>query len=334
MAKKAMFLFLAVMIGLAGAVYAGPKEAAEIVKAAEREGKVTLTSSLKDDEIKPFIKAFQKEYPKIEIVPEREHGSAETLLRELVAGAEVNDVVQVHPDIENELIDMGFLGQGNWADFNVVPQLALDQNQTIGAFLHSHAIVFNTKLMKKEEAPKTWQDMLDPKWKGKFVVDTSCNSFLRLVDAWGKEKVLDYASKIGKQKPQFVRGDTETMTLMAAGDYTLSLGTLLSAAVFTSQKGGPLAWNIPDPVPTGFIKFAMLKKGKHPNAARVFLGWLGSKGFKLMDDVNPGRSVPFGGTYTDKLFKGKTLSWTPSRKQLPDRQEFFSQMLTALGVPR
>jgi len=114
MAKKAMFLFLAVMIGLAGAVYAGPKEAAEIVKAAEREGKVTLTSSLKDDEIKPFIKAFQKEYPKIEIVPEREHGSAETLLRELVAGAEVNDVVQVHPDIENELIDMGFLDQGNW----------------------------------------------------------------------------------------------------------------------------------------------------------------------------------------------------------------------------
>jgi len=44
------------------------------------------------------------------------------------------------------------------------------------------------------------------------------------------------------------------------------------------QKGGPLAWNIPDPVPTGFIKFAMLKKGKHPNAARVFLGGLEAKG--------------------------------------------------------
>jgi hypothetical protein len=53
-----------------------------------------------------------------------------------------------------------------------------------------------------------------------------------------------------------------------------------------------------------------------------------------MDEINPGQGVPFGGTYTDKLFKGKTLSWTPTRDQLPDRQAFFTKAMDILGVPR
>lgn len=81
-------------------------------------------------------------------------------------------------------------------------------------------------------------------------------------------------------------------------------------------------------------KWAFLKRAAHPNAARLFLGWLGSKGYKLMDNINRGRSVPFGGTFTAKLFEGKTLSKEPSVEQLPDSQKFISEIIKALGVPK
>ncbi len=62
------------------------------------------------------------------------------------------------------------------------------------------------------------------------------------------------------------------------------------------------------------------------------IGWLGSKGFKIWDDINPGRGVPYGGTLLDKEFKGKPLSFPLSRKALPDSQGFEKQLMEALGV--
>jgi iron(III) transport system substrate-binding protein len=334
MVKKVVVLFMAVWVGVAGAAFAGPKEVAEFVKGAEKEGQVTWQCGLRDYEAAPLIEAFQKKYPKIKVILEKESGSQEKLLREVLAGAEIKDVTQFDPDSEHEFLDLNVLAQVNWADFDVLPQLRFHNDMMVGTHLHSHVFAFNTNLLKKEAAPKTWQELLDPKWAGKFTVDTSCNAYLRLVDAWGEDKVIDYLKKLGKQKPTFVRGSSETMTLMAAGQYTMSADTLLASASTVVQKGGPLAWNAPDTVPAGIVKCGVLKKVEHPNAARVFLGWLGSEGYKFLDKGNPARAVPFGGTYTEKLFKGKTMSWTPTRQQLPNRQEFFKKALAALGVPR
>ena len=334
MIKRMIQLGLAMVIGLAGSVYAGPQEIAEIVKAAEKEGTVTWECGLRDYEAKPLIDAFQQKYPKIKVILEKESGSKEKLLREVLAGAEVKDVTQFDPDVENEFLELGVLEQVNWGDFNVLPQLRFHKDFMVATHLHSHVFAFNTKMLKKEEAPKTWEDLLAPKWAGKFTVDTSCNAYLRLVDAWGDKKVIDYLKKLGKQKPTFVRGHSETMALMAAGQYMMSVDTLLASAYTVFLKKGPLDWVAPDTIPAGMVKCGILKKIKHPNAAKVFLGWLGSEGFKLLDKGNPARTVPFGGTYTAKLFEGRKMSWTPSQEQLPDRQAFFTNALDALGVPR
>ncbi len=76
----------------------------------------------------------------------------------------------------------------------------------------------------------------------------------------------------------------------------VSAAGMVSSAQYVMQKGGPVAWNFPDPIPAYTLDFAVMKKARHPNAAKVFLGWLGSKGFKVRNEINLGRGVPYGGT--------------------------------------
>jgi iron(III) transport system substrate-binding protein len=325
-----------VLVALGGTAYGQQKQAslAEIVKAAEKEGEVLWTSTYKDDEVVPFIKAFNKDYPKIKLVHEREHGAEamERLLRELMSGVPVNDVVLLHADAVNQFLELDVLERADWNVFNVVPQLVTEDNRLVSTTSISYVLVYNTKLVKKEETPKTWEDFLDPKWKGKFIVDSRPVTFLCLAGAWGQAKVVDFAKKLGQNTPTFVRGQTEAMNLMAAGQYMLSAGAMISSAQYVMQKGGPLAYNLPDPIPMHLQPSAVLKKAPHPNAAKVFLGWLGSKGYKIWDEINPGRGVPFGGTLLDKEFKGKRFSSPLSRAVLPDSQGFEKQVMQALGV--
>ncbi len=336
MIRKSVILMLAVWVVLCGTAYSQQKQPslAEIVKAAEKEGEVLWTSTYKDDEVDPFIKAFNKDYPKIKLIHEREHGAEamERLLRELMSGVPVNDVVLLHTDSVNQFLEMDVLETADWRVLNVVPQLVTENNRLVSTTSMSYIIVYNTKLVKKEEAPKTWEDFLDPKWKGKFIVDSRPNTFLCLTGAWGPAKVLDYAKKLGQNSPTFVRGQTEAMNLMAAGQYMVSAGAMISSAQYVIQKGGPLAYNLPDPIPLHYQPSAVLKKARHPNAAKIFLGWLGSKGFKLWDEINPGRGVPYGGTILDKEFKGKRFSSPLSRAVMPDSQGFEKQVMQALGV--
>jgi iron(III) transport system substrate-binding protein len=336
MIRKSVIFILAVWLVLCGTAYSQQKQPslAEIVKAAEKEGEVLWTSTYKEDEVAPFIKAFNKDYPKIKLIHEREHGAEamERLLRELMSGVSVNDVVLLHADSVNQFLDMDVLERVDWRVFNVVPQLATEENRLVSTTSISYVIVYNTKLVKKEEAPKTWEDFLDPKWKGKFIIDSRPVTFLCLAGAWGQAKVIDFTKQLGKNAPTFVRGQTEAMNLMAAGQYMISAGAMISSAQYVMQKGGPLAYNLPDPIPLHFQPSAVLKKARHPNAAKVFLGWLGNKGFKIWDEINPGRGVPYGGTILDKEFKGKRLSFPLSRAVMADSQGFEKQVMQALGV--
>ncbi len=338
MIRKSVILILAVWVVLCGTAYSQQKQPglAEIVKAAEKEGEVLWTSTFKDDEVGPLIKAFNKDYPNIKVLHEREHGveSQERMLRELVSGATMNDVVQIGFDYERELIAMDALERVNWVDLKVLPQLVSNENRMVAVAGFPFCIGFNTKLMKKEESPKTWDDLLDPKWKGKVVVDTRPQCFVNLAGAWGPQKVLDYVKKLGQNSPIFVRGQTELASMMAAGQYMLSGSSYLQALVYVAQKGAPISWNFPVPVPIDMVDQAVLKKAKHPNAAKVLLAWLGSKGYKIWDEINWGRGLPYGGTLLEKALQGKALSMPPSYEQMPDRQQFEREFIKTIGMKK
>jgi len=334
MIKKNLVFILALLLILSGSALAQTKGVADIIKAAEKEGQVSWTCVLREKEAAPFIKAFQKEYPKIKVSFQRQHGgdAMERLLREVLAGQVTYDVVHIHPDSVHEFLKLNAIEKVDWAALGVLPDLIQERDIFIGPFETPFCILYNTNLIKPEEAPKTWDDLLNPKWKGKIVTDTRPSGFLRMSGVWGPQKTLDYLKRLGENKPIFVRGQTETITLMAAGEYMLAAPYYLHSYVeIGEKKGGPIGFNLPNPLPTSFYNYGIIKGAKHPNAGKVFLAWLGSKGYKLMDGINWGRAAPFAGTKKEPLYKGITLSLPPSDEQVPDRQKFVLEMTRAMG---
>jgi len=292
--------------------------------------------AIKDSEGEPIAKAFTREHPKIKATYLRQHGSQamERLLREIQTNSVAADVTQIHADYYTVLMELNAFEKVNWKEFNVPPRHIHQNKLFVHAFDTPFVFVYNHNLVKPEEAPKTWEDFLDPKWKGKFIVDTRPSGFLRLTGAWGTERVLEYLRRLAKNKPIFVRGFTKAATLMAAGDYMMSHLMYLESCLFVQKKGGPLSYNIPNPVPTAWYFYGVPKGIKHPNAAKVFLAWLGSKGFKLMEDLNWGEVAPFKGSRKEKFYKGKQRSYPPTDEQVPDRQKYNLEMLRALGVKK
>jgi iron(III) transport system substrate-binding protein len=335
---KTHFFVLAVIVSLicSGSAHAAQKEQiAGMTKAAEKEGEVLWTSTLTEEEGGAFVKAFQKEYPRVKVTFQRQHGgeAMELLKRELQTGRISYDVAQIHPDSLYEFLDIDAIEKVSWTDLGVAAGLVRFDNRFVGVFEDPFCILYNTNLIKPEAAPKNWEDLLDPKWKGKIVTDTRPSGFLRLTSVWGTAKMLDYLRKLGENKPIFIRGQTQTASLMAGGEYMLTAPSYLHSYVeIGEQKGGPLGYHLTNPLPTEFASYGILKGAKHPNAGKLFLTWLGTKGYKMMDEINWAYSVPFGGTKKEKLYKGITLALPPTREQVPDTNKYILEMTKTMGA--
>jgi iron(III) transport system substrate-binding protein len=336
MKRHFLILLLALALISSGDAYAAQKEQlADVIKAAEKEGEALWTSTLTEEEAGGFVKAFQKEYPKVKVTYTRQHGgeAMELLKREYQTGRIMYDVVQIHPDAMFEFLEIDAIERVSWVDFGIAPGLIRYDNRFVGVFEDPFCILYNTNLIKPDAAPKNWEDLLDPKWKGKIVTDTRPSGFLRLTGVWGTAKVLDYLRKFGENKPIFMRGQTQTISLMAAGEYMLAAPSYLHSYVEVGeQKGGPIGYNLTNPLPTEFASYGIIKGAKHPNAGKLFMVWMGTKGYKMMDDINWAYSVPFGGTKKEKLYKGITLALPPTKQQVPDTDKYILEMTKAMGA--
>jgi len=140
------------------------------------------------------------------------------------------------------------------------------------------ALGYNTQLVKKEDVPKTYEALLDPKWKGgRISMDNEGYLVLQgLITAWGKEKAIDYMKKLAAQEPVLMRGNTERVAFTGAGQYPLIL-----AYAHTIErekfKGSPMDWIPLEPAVVEIDPQMIGAKSPHPNAARLFMDYILSK---------------------------------------------------------
>ena len=133
---------------------------------------------------------------------------------------------------------------------------------------------YNTKGLANAEAPKRWEDLLDPKWKGHIGLTADMKPWVTLALAeggWGIERTEDFLRKIKQQQPIWGAGHSTAHALLVAGEFKI-LGEGYVHHVFQShQKGAPVDWCRVSPVAVTGSSFTLWKKTPHPNAARLFL---------------------------------------------------------------
>ena len=172
---------------------------------------------------------------------------------------------------------------------------------------------YNTKLVSAAEAPKTWDDLLDPRWKGHIGIPASSikqwASLALAEGGWGIEKTENFLKKLKDQAPRYSSGYSATHALLIAGEYKIQAQGYVYHVFQSRKKGAPVEWSRVDPVVITGSSFYMMKDAPHPNAARLFLEWLFSRqGLIIWDKITmKGAAFPGAGTMTSKALEGMNL---------------------------
>jgi iron(III) transport system substrate-binding protein len=153
----------------------------------------------------------------------------------------------------------------------------------VATFLR-HA-VRNTGLVKEGEL-KSYRDLLDPKWKGKMVMQDprrpgSGTAFIGFLNGyWGREKTVEYLSRLVKQEPIITKDVRSPMEWVARGKYAIGIALRQEVIREFLELNAPIA--IPKMIEGGQLgpgtgNVAIVNKRPHPNATEVFINWLFTK---------------------------------------------------------
>jgi len=299
----------------------GARDAA--VAAAKKEGQLSLYTSMTSDVADPVAKAFTKEFGiKVSVF----RGASETVLQRALqegkAGRPGADA------IETNFSEMETLGVEHQFGQYKGPALAgVPEKQRFGTWTATRLNIFlpawNTNLIKPGEEPKKWEDLADPKYKGKFQVEISDSDWFENVTKYwldsGKSQAVvdDLWQKIAANASS-AKGHTTMMTLLGAGQTSMNAMNYSYITERAAQEGAPVAYKGADgttsvpafPRPNGV---AVVAEAAHPNAAWLFNDWMLSDGQKVLVDLHltPVVKVP-GDTSLDGItlvdFDVKTLT--------------------------
>src|SRR3990167_1308471 len=259
-------------------VFAGPAFAQEArLEAAKKEGKVVWYTSLALPSAEKVAKLFEAAYPGIKVEVHRT-GSQRILQRvmqELQANIKNVDVVHTSDAGHYVLLkDKKLLAKYTPAGVDGFPAGFKDKDgYYYGLRATVNAIAYNTKALSAAEAPKTWKDLLDPKWKGKLVTahpgysGVISTHVLALVHLHG----WDYFKQLAQNKVMLVQSAVDPAGVVASGERLVAVNGGDYTFYPTKKKGNPIELVYPrEGVPLVVSPTAIASFAPHPNAARLF----------------------------------------------------------------
>ena len=277
--------------GLAAATLAprlARADAVALEEAARKEGTLTWYIAQVDGETAELMgRAFTAQYPGVKVSVIRTTGQVayERLIQDLKNNAPQCDVFST-----TDISHMPALRKRNEiAQF--VPENAAAMAPAFhglgedGHFYPTTStlmlIIYSTKNLKPDEAPKNWSDLLDPKLKGRIAFGHP--AFSGYVGCWTLAMRSLYGwqffDKLAKNNPRIGRSGNDPITLLNAGECVAGLGPL-ATTLLSAEKGNPIALQYPTDGSLLCIgPSAVLARAPHPNAARLFQNWLLSKEF-------------------------------------------------------
>jgi iron(III) transport system substrate-binding protein len=303
---KTMLRMLAAtaVLGWAGLAYAEApaptKVTPELVEAARKEGKAVWYTSVDVQVAEKVAKAFEAKYPGISVTVER--SGAERIFQRL--GQEYGSNIHA-ADVVNSSDAAHFIiwKKSGWlapyVPEDVAQHFPAEYKDPDGLYAVWRAtlsvIGYNTKLVKKEEAPKSFADLLDPKWSGKIVKAHPGYSGTILTATYEISRDIGwpFLEKLAKQHVMQVQSSTEPPKKVALGERPVMADGNEYNMFLLKEAGNPVEIVYPtEGTPFVASPSAVLKDAPHPNAARLFQSFsFSTEAQQLLIDVGGLRSV-------------------------------------------
>jgi iron(III) transport system substrate-binding protein len=252
----------------------GPERLQRLVEGAKKEGLVSIYTSMPVDDITALTSAFEQKYGVKSKV--WRSGSEKILQRGLLeakASRYEVDVFETNGPEMEVLSREKILQQSNAPGLaDLIPQAIPPHREWIATRLNIFTCAYNTKLVRKEDLPKTYADLLDPKWKGKLAVEAEDSDWLaETVLKMGEEKGIALFKEIAKRNGVSVRkGHTLLANLVASGEVPLGLTLYNYKIEQMKNSGAPVDWFSLDPTVARPNGNGVARNAPHPHAALLF----------------------------------------------------------------
>jgi iron(III) transport system substrate-binding protein len=278
-----------------------------ILDGARKEGQVVIYSAMiVNQAMRPLSQAFMKKYPFIKMSFWR--GDTEEIIAKLSAESRAKNLVAdvVEGTGVGELAVEARLTVPYYSpQTEAMPEHYRDpQSQWSSTRISYYSIAYNTRLVPSDQVPKTYDDLLDPRWRGKLAwrIGSSTGTPLFLTNirlARGEDKATEYFQKLAAQKIiNFGSGSARTLVdRVIAGEFPIALNIFAHHPLISRAKGAPVNSQLMDPVPSTAGTMMIPRGVRHPHAALLLVDFIlseegqrilaGAEYFPVRPDVMP-----------------------------------------------
>jgi iron(III) transport system substrate-binding protein len=197
----------------------------------------------------------------------------------------------------------------NYASIGIAKERMEYDNGTVSVANQFALPAYNKKTLPAKDVPKKWEDLLDPKWKGKLGVINSTHHWGRLAAGpWGEEKTLDFVKKLSAQQPILTRAGEMAQRLIL-GEVLVSATLQDSQLHESKESGAPLAFaEQVQPVISPEYHVGVLKNAPHPNVGHLFVAFMASPEVQTIWEKYTGHTSAYvPGTTAHKFAQGKQV---------------------------
>jgi iron(III) transport system substrate-binding protein len=259
--------------------YAGADRQQMLEDGARRESTLMLYAT--GTQIQPLLDRFAQKYPFIKVAMPRAPSADVTrkVIEEYTASLFQVDAYELSSYGLVVLREQGLLQPFASPELADYDKNTIEPGRNWVSARESYlGIGYNTQKISAEAAPKSYQDLLDPKWKGKMAISGSLSTSANWVGAMVIALGTDYVRKLGQQDIRVYELTGRALAnLTIAGEVPLSPTTYNSHVEASRARGAPIAWNVPGPVPVTDTSVALALKAPHPHAAMLLIDFLLSK---------------------------------------------------------
>jgi iron(III) transport system substrate-binding protein len=263
----------------AAAAYDGPDRLTRIAAAARQEASLTIYTTIAEKDMPTLVGPFEAKYGVT--VNVWRAGTDKVLQRtvaEAAAGRHEVDVVHFgSPEMEALAREQVLAPVDSPVHADLQPGSVPGHKRWAATLLSVWVQAYNTKLLRREELPETYADLLDPKWKGKLGIEAKDQDwFSSVVDVMGGgEQGIDYFRQLGATNGVSVRlGHTLLNNLVISGEVPLALTVYNYMPEQAKKKGAPIDWFAIEPAIARSNAVGVAARAPHPAAALLFYEYL------------------------------------------------------------
>lgn len=302
---------------------AGADREQRLAEGARKEGPLSIYTSAQTDDIGALVAGFEKKYGLKSTVW---RAGSEKVLQRAVTEARGNrhtvDIIETNgPELESMHREKILQAVRSPHLASITPQAIRPHGEWVGTRLNIFVQAYNTNLVKKEEVPKTWEDLLHPRWKGRLGIEAEDQDWLAGVigDVGEARGVKLFKDIVAANGVSVRKGHTLLTQLVVSGEIPLALTVYSYKAQQLKEKGAPIDWfSIGTPIarPNGV---AVTKQAPNPHAAVLFYDYeISEEGQKILQ----GRDFVPTNTKVEHAFSKRPLKFVDARMMLDEYQKW------------